>query len=158
MQAISLDRALLAQTAVVSAATFAAVALLGLVLAYWTWVLLAPPQEPRALATVATGERMGAAHGLFGSAPRSQTAAAPTGIAVRLLGVVAAGDGRSGYAVMQLAGGQSLAVREGEEVGPGIRLVAVDSRQVTLERGGIRESLALPEKNPAPLRAPLPAQ
>ena len=157
MQAISLDRAILAQTAIVSVATFGAVALLGLLLAYWTWVLLAPSPEPRAQATVVAGERMNAANGLFGNAPRRETAAAPTGIAISLLGVVAAGDGRSGYAVMQLAG-QSLAVREGEEVAPGIRLVAVDARQVMLERGGIRETLALPEQTAAPVRAPLPTQ
>ena len=38
----------LAQTAVVALVTAAALALLGLVGAYWTWVWLAPLPEPRA--------------------------------------------------------------------------------------------------------------
>ncbi len=156
MQAISLERSGLAQTAVVSLLTFAALALLGLVLAYWAWVWLAPRPEPRAQAAVQTTEGVGAALGLFGSAPAGRNVAAPTGIAIRLLGVVAATQGRGGYVAVQLEAKEILAVREGEDVAPGIRLAEVGTHHVILERGGIREMLALPEKNTAAGPAPLP--
>ncbi|MCX7143479.1 MAG: ABC transporter substrate-binding protein, partial [Proteobacteria bacterium] len=48
MQANPLGRSSLAQTAVVSLLTLAAVAACGLALAYWTWTWFAPRPEPRA--------------------------------------------------------------------------------------------------------------
>ena len=158
MQAISLERSGFAQNAVVSLTTFAALALLGLVLAQWTWAWLAPRPEPRAQAAVQTSLRLEAAHGLFGVAQRDSNVAAPTGIAIRLLGVVAATRGHRGYAVVQLEAKQILAVPEGEDVAPGIRLAEVGTAHVILERGGIRETLALPEKPSATGPATLPIQ
>lgn len=165
MQAISLERSSFAQTAVVSLVTFAALALLGLVLAYWTWAWLAPRPEPRAQAAVQTdGRGVGstagptqAAYGLFGSARRD--GAAPTASAVRLLAVVAAAGGRSGnrsgYAVLRLDAKQVIAVREGGEIEPGVRLAEVHADHVVLERSGVRETLAWPERNaPAGTAAP----
>lgn len=151
MQAISLERSNLARTTVISLVTFAALALLGLVLAYWTWAWLAPRPEPRALAAVQSGGRMEAAYALFGKAQRDRNGAAPTGIAVRLLGVVAAqGSGsstQSSYAVLRLDAKQLVAVREGGEIEPGVRLVEVHADHVVLERGGVRETLAWPEQD-----------
>jgi len=69
--------------------------------------------------------------------------------AVRLLGIVAAAGGGRGYAVLQLEPRQILAVREGEDVAPGIRLAQVASNHVILERGGSLETLAWPEKGAA---------
>lgn len=158
MQAISFERSDFAQTAVVSLLTLAALALLGLVLAYWTWAWLAPRPEPSAQTVAPTGGPVEAAHGLFGSALRDRNIPAPTGIAIRLLGIVAATGGGGGYAVMQLEANQIVAVREGDNIAPGIRLAEVGTHQVILERGGIRESLALPEKKPAIAPAALPAQ
>jgi general secretion pathway protein C len=153
MQAISLERSSFAQSAVVSLVTLTALVLLGLVLAYWTWVWLAPRPEPRAQAAVQTGGRAleptQAASGLFGSAQRDRNGAAPTGIAIRLLGVVAATGRQPGYAVVQLEARQILAVREGEEIAPGIRLGEVHPDHVILVRNGVRESLAWPQKNAA---------
>ncbi len=146
MQDISLDRSSLAQTAVVSLVTLAALVLLGLVLAYWTWAWLAPRPEPRAQATAEPGGRVESAYGLFGSVQRDRNIAVPTGIAIKLLGVVAASGGRRGYAVVQLEARQILAVREGEDVAPGIRLAEVHTDHVILERNGTRETLAWPEK------------
>jgi general secretion pathway protein C len=71
----------------------------------------------------------------------------PTGIAIRLLGIVAATAGRRGYAVVQLEPRQILAVREGEDVAPGVRLAEVGTDHVILERGGTRETLAWPERS-----------
>ena len=144
MQAISLQRPGLAQTAVVSLLTFAALALLALVLAYWTWAWLAPRPEPRAQAAVHAGGGAEAAYGLFGSA--QQGGGAPTGLALELLGVVAASGDQPGYAVLRLDAKRSVAVREGGEIEPGVRLAEVDVDHVVLERGGVRETLAWPKQ------------
>ncbi len=146
MQAISLERSSFAQTAIVSLVTSAAIALLCLVLAYWTWAWLAPRVESRAPAAAQAGGRAETAYGLFGSAQRDRNGAAPTGIAIRLLGIVAATEGRNGYAVVQLEAKEILAVREGDDIAPGIRLAEVATDRVILERGGTRETLAWPEK------------
>src|SRR3990167_369177 len=98
MQALSFARSSLAQSVLVSLLTLATVALLGAVLAYWTWAWFAPRAEPR-LAPPAAQTGSGASAGaFFGTVPRYQAAAAPTGIAIKLLGVVAASGGRRGYA------------------------------------------------------------
>ena len=155
MQATSLDRSGFAPTAVVSLVTFAALALLGLVLAYWTWAWLAPRPEPRAQAAAqADGRAVGAtqaASGLFGGARRDnggdRNGAAPTAIAVRLLGVVAASGSRLGYAVLRLDAKTTVAVPQGADVEPGLRLAEVHVDHIVLERNGARETLAWPERN-----------
>ncbi|HEY8067695.1 MAG TPA: type II secretion system protein N [Burkholderiales bacterium] len=164
MEAISLERSSPIQTAIVSLATFAALALLGLVLAYWTWTWLAPDPEPRA--AVQAGNRVAgsaagpppAVAGLFGNAGRDQTGAARTGTAIGLLGVVAARKSRpeiqSGYAVLRLDAKQTIVVREGGEIEPGVRLAEVHADHVVLERGGVRETLAWPQQGKS---APSPA-
>ena len=154
MQALSFGRSNLAQTAAVSLLTLAAVALLGAVLAYWTWAWFAPRAEPRLAAAAAQSGSAASAGAIFGTVPRKQAAAAPTGIAIKLFGVVAAAEGRRGYAVMQLEGKQILAVLEGEDIAPGVRLAEVLANHVILERSGARETLALPERKGI---APTPA-
>jgi general secretion pathway protein C len=147
MQNISLDRSGLAQTAVVSLVTLAALVLLGVVLAYWTWAWLAPRPEPRAQPLADPVGRVASANSLFRSVQRDQNIAAPTGIAIKLLGVVAASGGRRGYAVVQIEARQILAVHEGEDIAPGIRLAEVHADHVILDRNGTRETLTWPEKN-----------
>ncbi len=146
MQAFPLGSSNVAQTALVGVITLAAVSLLGLVLAYWTWVWFAPRAEPRVEAPSAQSGSIATAADLFGTQPRNPKGAAATGLAIRLLGVVAAARGRAGYAVVQLEGKDILAVHEGEDVAPGVRLAEVLPDHVMLERGGVRESLAWPEK------------
>ena len=150
MQAISLERLSFAQTAVVSLVTFAALALLGGVLAYWTWAWLAPRTEPREQAAAQAGGRVGTATGLFGGAPRDG-GAAPTDLSIGLLGVVAAKSGRAGsepgYAVLRIDAKQTVAVREGGEIEPGVRLAEVHADHVVLERGGVRETLVWPKQS-----------
>ena len=158
MQALPFGRIHLAQTALVSLLTLVAVALLGAVLAYWTWAWFAPRAEPRMEAIAAQNGSVASAGALFGNVPRSQAAAAPTGIAIKLLGVVAASSGRRGYAVVQLEAKQILAVHEGEDVAPGIRLAEVHADHVILERNGVRETLAWPEKKGAASPVPQTAQ
>jgi general secretion pathway protein C len=146
---ISLERSNVAQTAVVTLTTVAALILLGLVAAYWSWAWLAPRPEALAPAVADTNVHVASANGLFGNLERGRNIAAPTGIAVRLLGVVAASGGRRGYAVVQLEAKRSLAVQEGEDVAPGIRLAEIAADHVVLDRGGVRETLAWPKKNTA---------
>jgi general secretion pathway protein C len=128
--------------------TLAALALFGLVLAYWTWVWFAPRAEPRAEAAAGEAGNLASASRVFGRVERNKSSASPTGIAIKLLGVVAASGGRRGYAVVQLDAKQILAVHEGEDVTPGVRLAEVLPDHVILERGGVRETLAWPEKRP----------
>jgi general secretion pathway protein C len=148
MQALSPERSSLVQAAVVSLATFAALALLGLVLAYWTWAWLAPRPEP-STQPVVTGGRAEVAYGLFGNSRRDngggREGAATTGVAVGLLGIVAASGSQPSYAVLRLDAKQTVAVREGGEIEPGVRLVEVHTNHVVLERSGVRETLAWPK-------------
>jgi general secretion pathway protein C len=121
-------------------------AVLALVAAYWTWQWFAPLPEPHALAAANVAAHTESAGGLFGAPERSSNKAAPTGIAIRLLGIVAATPGRRGYAVVQLEPRQILTVQEGEDIAPGIRLEEVDTDHLVLVRGGTRETLAWQEK------------
>ncbi len=159
MQALSFGRPNLAQTVLISSLNLVAVALLGAVLAYWTWGWFAPRAVPRMETSAVQSGSVAAAGGLFGRVPRNQAAAAPTGIAIKLLGVVAASGGRRGYAVLQLEAKQILAVHEDEDVAPGIKLAEVHADHVILERNGVRETLAWPQRTgSAPASAPASAQ
>jgi len=62
------------------------------------------------------------------------------------MGVVAASGGRLGHAVLRLDGKKTVAVLQGEEVEPGLRLAEVHVDHIVLERNGTRETLAWPEK------------
>jgi general secretion pathway protein C len=128
-----------------SVANLAAAALLGVVLAYWSWAWLAPPAAARAPAAAELSGAGGAsaAGGLFGTA----TEAAAASSNVRLMGVLAASSGRRGQAVMRLDAKQTVAVLEGEEVEPGLRLAEVHVDHIVLERNGARETVAWPVKN-----------
>ena len=150
MQATLSERSNPAQSAVVRLATFAALALLGLVLAYWTWAWLAPRPEPRAPAAAqADGSAAGptpAALGLFGGARAGADGAAPASGSIRLLGIVAASGERAGYAVLRLDGKQTVAVAQGADVEPGLQLVEVHVDHIVLQRNRARQTLAWPEK------------
>jgi len=146
MQALVFGRSGLAQTVVVGLLTLAAVALLGVVLAYWTWVWFGPRVEPRVEPAAAKMNSVASASAIFGNAQRKQDTAALTGIAIRLLGVAAATGDRRGYAVVQLDGKQVLVVQEREDIAPGTRLAEVHPDHVILDRGGVRETLAWPKK------------
>jgi general secretion pathway protein C len=129
------------------AVTLAALAFLGVVLAYWSWVWFAPSAVPRAPAAVQLAGRASAAGGLFGTAQQGSGAAATGSGALRLMGVMAAAAGEGGRALLRLDGKRSLAVFEGEDIVPGLRLAEVHVDHIVLERNGVRETLALPEKS-----------
>lgn len=122
-------------------ATLAAASLLGVVLAYWSWAWLAPASAARAPAVAEAAPQTSAADSLFGTAKASSSAST-----VRLTGVVAASEGRLGHAVLRLDGKKTVAVLQGEDVEPGLRLAEVHVDHIVLERNGARETLAWPEK------------
>ena len=125
-------------------ATLAAVSLLGVVLAYWSWAFLAPAPAPRAPPAADPAATTSSARGLFGIV--KDAAPAATSSALRLTGVVAASGGRRGHAVLRLDGKRTLAVLQGEDIEPGLRLAEVHADHVVLERNGARETLAWPDK------------
>lgn len=147
----------MAAMATVSLLTFATLALLALILAYWTWVWFAPSPEPRVELATVSGSNISSAQGLFGAVLRDGNAAAPTGSAIKLLGVVAAAADQRGYALIQLNAKQILVVHEGEELAPGVRLAEVYPDHVILQRNGTdagadagaRETLTWPGKHAA---------
>jgi general secretion pathway protein C len=129
-----------------SVATLAALALLGVVLAYWGWEWLAPPAAARAPAAVEAAASTSAAEGLFRTV-KVGGAGATGSSGVRLMGVAAASGSRRGHAVLRLDGKKTVAVLQGEDVEPGLRLAEVHVDHIVLERNGVRETLAWPEKN-----------
>jgi general secretion pathway protein C len=146
MQALPQERADVAESALVALATFAALALLATVLAYWIWAWFAPRPEPRAPAAVqAGGATLQAANGLFGRAQAPKGLVASSSSA-KLLGVVAATGTRPGYAILRLDARKSVAVLQGEEIEAGLKLAEVHPDHVVLDRSGVREKLPLPEK------------
>ena len=115
--------------------------LLGVVLAYWSWAWLAPAPAPRAPAVSEAVPQTSSAHDIFGKAKPVSSASA-----VRLSGVVAASNGGRGHAVLRLDGKKTVAVLQGEDIEPGLRLAEVHADRIVLERNGARETLAWPEK------------
>lgn len=138
----SLNRPEIAQTTIVSLTTFAALLLLGWVLAYWTWGWFSPQTELH-VQTVEPVGRVESASGLFG---KLQVENASPGNTIQLLGVIAASGGGSGYAVIGFANQPIRPVKEGEEIAPGIRLSEVHPDKVILERSGLTETVVLPTK------------
>lgn len=121
-----------------------ATALLALVVAHWTWRLVAP--APVQLPPVRVDDPVAAiaAADLFGKAGPTAVVDAPAPEAtgdVRLLGVMARRDA-TGQALFRLPAGARL-VATGEEVQPGMRLTAVRIDGVTVRDAGGERVLAL---------------
>ena len=136
----------LAATTLVWLVNAAAVIALGVAGAYWTWTWFAPRPEAAAQAPLPAVAPLDAAYPLFGKVRGSRSAARPTAVTIRLLGVIAASGVEPGYALLQLGGQPVVAVREGGDVEPGTRVVEVNAEHVVLDRGGMRETLALPAR------------
>jgi general secretion pathway protein C len=148
MKLLSRGGSSFAQTAAVTLLTVAALAILALVVAHWTWAWLTPVAEPRAELAMESGNARISASGFFGKPDRGMDSGmAQTGLAFRLLGVVSATAGHPGFAVVQFEPRQIRAVRAGEEIAPGVQLAEVEPDHVVLERAGIRETLSWPRKN-----------
>lgn len=118
---------------------------LGVMLARWSWLLLAPHATTVAVvpehgATVEAGRLFGAA--VFG-APTPGGAALPN---VRLVGVFAAETGKPGFAVLKLDDKQQVGVVVGESVVPETRLLEVHPDYVLLERAGVQQRVDIEGK------------
>lgn len=151
---MSSGRSNLAQTAIASASKVIAASLLGLVLAYWTWAWCAPSPLPRAMETSEPPGRLVAAGNLFGTAQGDAQADTPTGLAVKLLGVIAGQPEGSGYALLQLDAKETRVVRAGGDLAPGIRVESVLPQRVILQRHGSRETLVWPQPAQTPAITP----
>ncbi len=143
-------RANLAHMTLLAGSRVAALGVLGLVLAYWSWAWLAPAALPAAVEVSAPPGRLAAAGQLFGHDADGAGASAPTGLAVKLLGIIAGQPQGSGYALLQLDAKQTHVVRAGDELAPGVRVERVLPQQVILQRNGTRETLAWPRPGQAP--------
>jgi len=112
-------------------------ALLGVLLAKWTWLLFAPasPAIP-----AAAWEASAEAERVFGIASVTDTSAPATLGNIKLVGVFA--HRTRGFAVMQVDEKQ-IGVGQGDEVKPGLRLVETHTDHVILERAGMRQRVDL---------------
>ena len=144
-----MNRDLPVQTVLVFSLTLGALALLCLVLVNGVWLWLAPLPEAPASTAVQSNASLLSAYHVFGQIPQNlqaPTAVQPasTGLAIRLLGIIAAQDDGEDYAVVLLAPATILAIREGQEFTPGVRLHEVSRNHLILERGGVLETLSWP--------------
>ncbi len=95
---------------------------------------LVMPASSRGLAAASKESLLG----WYGSS--ESKVSADTGGDYQLIAVIA---GRSGAAIFRDGSGKHLAVRAGEDIVPGIRLLSVAPDQAIIERGGARKTLAL---------------
>ena len=137
----------LASTAIVWLTTLAATTALAVAAAYWTWAWFAPRPVPITEASSSSALRLDDAYQLFGNV-RVARSTVPTAASssLKLLGLVAASGHEPGYAVLKLGANRAIAVRQGGEIEPGTRLVEVNADHAVLDRGGVRETLALPRR------------
>jgi general secretion pathway protein C len=77
-----------------------ALSLLGLVLAYWTWAWCAPSPLPCTAPIAEPASRLAAAGSLFGQLASDAHPDAPSGLAIKLLGVMAGEPEGTGYALL----------------------------------------------------------
>ena len=120
---------------------------LGILLAKWFWILLAP--QPLYSAVRPGSTAANEAGLLFGTVQSGDTV--NQGVAlpnVQLLGIFSANAGKPGFAVLKLSENRQVGVAEGEEVATGTRLVAVRVDHVLLERAGVQQRVDLENKFP----------
>jgi general secretion pathway protein C len=129
-----------------------------------TWLLLNPSEpssNPAAAPTTASMarpvdiQRIARAN-LFGraDAPPAQQSdidAPQTQMNLRLAGTIASDDPSKGYAIIGESGGAAKFYTTGATLPGGVRLHAVYSDKVILDRGGQLEALLLPRLNPNPI-------
>lgn len=122
------------------------------------WALFAPAPADLKLVMPAQGAGQSAVttDALLRWYGSDTTADAPEEYA--LLAVIA---GNKGAAVVKRGSDASVAIRVGEELSAGSRLVAVEPEQITIERAGVRSVVKLPQKSTPALFAgvaPTPAK
>lgn len=121
---------------------FVGAGLVGAPLVYWTIrVMTSPPALAPASVHAVTAHDPDPV--LLARAFGQVEVAAPAALAnIQVAGVYA--GGRESAAVFVVGDGPPVAVRLGEEVAPGLILAEVDAQSVTLDSGGVRRQLRLP--------------
>jgi len=125
------------------------IAALGISLAHWTWVALAPRAvAASALSSQPEAQRLGATlkRNLFGAA--QEATAAPVAEAspasrIKLLGVLSRGVAGTGRAIFALDTGKPKTVEAGSQIVPGFVLKEVHSDYVLVARDGSIERMKL---------------
>lgn len=116
---------------------------------YWFWQLTSRPSSGPVLSQemdpvqIVGGLR---ASLIFGRNDNAGTAGMPTEAAANmtLTGIVSGSGGKPGVAVIAAAGGKPSAVREGDEVSPGVTLLRVAPDRIELSQQGRKLELTLP--------------
>jgi general secretion pathway protein C len=125
-------------------------------LAYWGIRLMTPPPAP-APAPVRAVPAHDPDPALLARAFGQVELAAPAAIGnIQVAGVYAAG--RDSAAVFVVGDRPARAVRLGDEVAPGSTLVEVDPQSATLESGGVRRQLRVPNPPVVASNGPAPAR
>ena len=105
------------------------------------------PAAPRTLSSEAQSAVLASVDPFFRSGSAgSQAAAAPTDL--QLFGTRLGSDGIPGSAILGEPEGDQRSYVVGEEVAPGVKLAAVHFDRVDLDRGGVRQSLYMPDSQP----------
>lgn len=123
----------------------ALVAALGVGLAYWTWLVIAPRAvaAPGALAEAAAVQPAAqAGRDLFGASRPAQRSVAPASGGLVLLGVLSGPDAH-GRAILAGQGSRPVSVAAGEEVSDGVVLKEVHPDHVIISREGTPERIEL---------------
>lgn len=148
MQLLSYARSTHLQNFAIALLTVAATAIFAVVAAYWSWEWLAPSQPGPTAVVQNEPRRISSAADIFGVAEQDSgsTFTTSSGTRIQLLGLLTATVNTRSYAVLRIEPGPSIAVQEGEEITPGIRLAKIAIDHVIVERGGVRETLSWPSK------------
>lgn len=112
------------------------------------WALCAPATGGASLALPRPSAERGAEsrEALLGWYESADKRSANVAGNYRLIAVIA---GPRGAAVVKGGDGPSVAVRVGDDLHPGSKLVSVEPTRITLEKGGIRQELKLPQSDAA---------
>ncbi len=133
-------------------ATVLLLILLAYLLAKWTWLFTQPrqaitPPSSETISLDSVTERIVGAH-LFGLAGerKSAEAAQVSTLNLRLKGVFAFSRDTPAFAIVNTGGRNDEAFKVGDEIQPGVKLDAVHSTHIVLQRGGAIERVNLEER------------
>jgi general secretion pathway protein C len=128
-------------------------AVLAVLAAQLAWTIVTPagpfgdwrPAAPRTLSAEAQSAVLAAVDPFFRSASTAPRAGAEAPLDLQLFGTRLGSDGVPGSAILGQPEGEQGSYVVGEEVAPGVKLAAVHFDHVDLDRGGIRQSLYMPD-------------
>lgn len=130
---------------------------LGVLLAKWFWIFLAPQATFTASSPVhSTQQEDGRLFGIVqttGSAHQDSTL--PN---MQLIGVFTANSGKRGFAVLKIDAKKQIGVAEGDEAAPGTKLIKVHADHVILERSGTKHRVDMVNKTADSTQAYQPAK